>query len=90
MTSFSEHFDEQANKLKVQASSRKIYRLKVPRPQYDRIAEGFNLKESYFENYDPATDTVTFKISEVQRLNFLKNYYISQVFLEENIGSYTV
>ena len=90
MTSFSEHFDEQANKLKVQASPRKIYRLKVPRPQYDRIAEGFNLKESYFENYDPATDTVTFKISEVQRLNFLKNYYISQVFLEENIGSYTV
>ena len=90
MTSFSEHFDEQANKLKVQASPRKIYRLQVPRPQYDRIAEGFNLKESYFESYDLDTDTVTFKISEVQRLNFIKNYYISQVFLEENIGSYTV
>jgi hypothetical protein len=87
---FANQLEVQANKLKVQASPRKIYRLQVPRPQYDRIAEGFNLKESYFESYDLDTDTVTFKISEVQRLNFLKNYYISQVFLEENIGSYTV
>ena len=87
---FANQLEVQANKLKVQASPRKIYKLQVPRPQYDRIAEGFNLKESYFESYDLDTDTVTFKISEVQRLNFLKNYYISQMFLSENIESYTI
>ena len=87
---FANQLEVQANKLKVQASPRKIYKLQVPRPQYDRIAEGFNLKESYFESYDLDTDTIIFKISEVQRLNFLKNYYISQMFLPENIESYTI
>ena len=71
-------------------TTHKTYKLRVPRPQYDRITEGFDLKESYFESYDLDTDTVIFKISEVQRLNFTKNYYISQMFLPENIESYTI
>ena len=71
-------------------TTHKTYKLRVPRPQYDRITEGFDLKESYFESYDLDTDTVIFKISEVQGLNFTKNYYISQMFLPENIESYTI
>ena len=66
------------------------YTLKIPRPQYDRISDAFNLRETYFESFDIDSDTITFKINETQRLNFIKNYYITQMFLEENIGKYIV
>ena len=68
----------------------KTYTLKIPRPQYDRISDAFNLRETYFQHFDIDEDTITFKINETQRLMFIKNYYISQMFLEENIGKYAV
>ena len=68
----------------------KTYTLKIPRPQYDRISDAFNLRETYFQHFDIDEDTITFKINETQRLNFIKNYYITQMFLEENIGKYIV
>ena len=69
---------------------KKTYTLKIPRPQYDRVCSAFNLRECYFESFDPEEDTVTFKISETQRERWTTNYYVSQMFLPENIGSYTV
>jgi len=68
----------------------KSYTLKVPRTQYDRISEAFKLKETYFESFDPDTDTVTFKINEKQRTRWTSTYYLSEMFLPENIESYTV
>ena len=68
----------------------KTYTLKIPRPQYDRISDAFNLRETYFQHFDVDEDTITFKINETQRLMFIKNYYISQMFLAENIESYTI
>ena len=68
----------------------KTYTLKIPRPQYDRISDAFNLRETYFESFDIDEDTITFKINETQRLHFIKNYYLSQMFLAENIESYTI
>jgi len=71
-------------------TAHKTYTLKVPRPQYDRLSDAFNLKETYFESLDIDEDTITFKINEQQRLNFTKNYYLSQMFLPENIESYMI
>jgi len=71
-------------------TTHKIYRLRVPRPQYNRIAEAFKLKETYFESFDSDEDTVTFKINEKQRARFTSTYYLSEMFLPENIESYTV
>ena len=71
-------------------TTHKTYRLRVPRPQYDRISEAFKLKETYFESFDPDTDTVTFKINEKQRARWTSTYYLSEMFLPENIESYTV
>jgi len=71
-------------------SARKTYTLKVPRPQYDRISEAFKLKETYFVSFDPEEDTVTFKINEKQRATWTDTYYLSEMFLPENIKSYTV
>ena len=71
-------------------TTHKTYTLKVPRPQYDRISEAFKLKETYFESFDPDTDTVTFKINEKQRTRWTNTYYLSEMFLPENIESYTV
>jgi hypothetical protein len=68
----------------------KTYTLKIPRPHYDRISDAFNLRETYFESFDIDEDTITFKINETQRLHFIKNYYLSQMFLAENIESYTI
>jgi hypothetical protein len=71
-------------------TTHKTYTLKVPRPQYDRISEAFKLKETYFESFDPEEDTVTFKINEKQRARWTSTYYLSEMFLPENIGSYTI
>ena len=68
----------------------KTYTLKIPRPQYDRLSDAFNLRETYFDSFDIDQDTITFKINETQRLMFIKNYYISQMVLEENIENYTI
>ena len=68
----------------------KTYTLKIPRPQYDRLSDAFHLRETYFQSFDIDSDTITFKINETQRLMFIKNYYVSQMFLVENIGNYTV
>ena len=68
----------------------KTYTLKIPRPQYDRLSDAFNLKETYFQHFDVDEDTITFTISETQRVTWTKNYYISQMFLPENIESYTI
>ena len=68
----------------------KTYTLKIPRPQYDRLSDAFSLRETYFQYFDVDEDTITFKINETQRLMFIKNYYISQMFLAENIESYTI
>jgi len=69
---------------------RKTYKLKIPRPQYDRIAEAFNFKENYFESFDLDEDSITFKITEQQRLSFTRNYHLSEMFLPENIESHTI
>ena len=29
----------------------KTYTLKIPRPQYDRISDAFNLRETYFQHF---------------------------------------
>tara|TARA_R100000656_G_C3863833_1_gene110564 strand:- start:144 stop:377 length:234 start_codon:yes stop_codon:yes gene_type:complete len=68
----------------------KTYTLKIPRPQYDRLSDAFNLKESYFQHFDVDEDTITFTISETQRVNWTKDYYISQMFLPNNIVKYTI
>ena len=68
----------------------KTYTLKIPRPQYDRLSDAFNLKESYFNHFNVQEDTITFTISETQRVNWTKDYYISQMFLPDNIVKYTI
>ena len=68
----------------------KTYTLKVPRPQYDRLCETFRIKDTYFKDFNFEDDTITFKINETQRLSFIRHYYISEMFLSKNIGSYTV
>jgi len=76
----------------------KNYKLKIPRPQYDRIADAFDTQVIDFEKFDPKADTVTFKVTEKQRLSFSKHarkninhlYYITQMFLPRNIGAYEV
>ena len=69
---------------------KKTYTLKLPRPQYDRVCETFPLTESSFQSFNFEEDAVTFKITDDQREKWTENYYISQMFLPENIGSYTV
>ena len=68
----------------------KTYTLKIPRPQYDRLSDAFKLKESYFQYFDVDEDTITFTISETQRVRWARDYYISQMFLPENIEQYTI
>jgi hypothetical protein len=68
----------------------KTYTLKIPRPQYDRLSDAFNLKESYFQHFDVDEDTITFTISETQRVRWTRDYYISQMFLPENIEKHTI
>ena len=72
-------------------TTHKTYKLRVPRPQYDRITEAFQLrKESYFISFDPETDTIVFKVTEAQRDKWTRNYHLETMFLPENIESYTV
>lgn len=75
----------------------------IPRAQYDRLGDAELIKDdTYFRSYDPKKDSVTFVISEVQRKRFAKYatkrnkekkktghlFWITQMFLEENINGY--
>ena len=81
----------------------KEYTLTIPRPQYDRLQSAEILKvDSYFRQYDPEKDTIKFVVTERQRTSFAKYateenrenkktgslYWITQMFLEENISTY--
>ena len=84
----------------------KEYKLKVKRSQYDRIADAFELEDSYFISYNSSEDTVIFSITESQRKWFSKfakkqdnpdipkkhraTYWITQMFLPRNIKDFIV
>ena len=50
----------------------KIYKLEIPRTQFNRIANAFELEDHYVNGYDADKDTVIFTVSEKQRLWFAK------------------
>lgn len=80
------------------------YKLTIPRAQYDRLADDKYLikDDTYFRKYDPTNDTTTFVVTEEQRARFAQYateanrekkktghlYWITQMFLEENINIY--
>ena len=79
------------------------YTLTIPRPQYDRLGNAEILKDdTFFRKYDPENDTTTFVVTEDQRARFSQYateanrerkktghlYWITQMFLEENINTY--
>ena len=84
----------------------KEYTLEIQRAQYDRIANAFDLDNTYFISYDANDDTVLFSVTEAQRLWFCKfakkqdnqeipkkyraTYWITQMFLPRNIKDYIV
>ena len=74
----------------------KSYKLKIPRPQYDRIADAFDTQVINFEKFDSKADTITFNVTEKQRVAFAKQaknqrlYWITQMFKPRNIGAYEV
>ena len=81
-------------------SAVKTFTLRIPRPQYDRLASAFDsmVDEEHFISFDPVEDTVTFKVPENLRVRFAKyatrptshKYWITQMFLLENIENYVV
>ncbi len=79
------------------------YELNIPRPQYDRLGDSELIKDdTYFRKYHPESDTVDFVVTEEQRARFAQYamesnrekkktghlYWITQMFLEENINTY--
>ena len=82
------------------------YKLEIPRPQFDRIADAFESTVIDVNGYDADRDTVIFTISENQRIKFAKfavkkdnpkiaarwraTYWICQMFLPRNIEKYLV
>ncbi len=84
----------------------KEYTLEIQRAQYDRIANAFDLDNTYFISYDANDDTVLFSVTEAQRLWFCKfakkqdnpeiqkkyraTYWITQMFLPRNIKDFIV
>ena len=48
------------------------YKLEIPRSQFDRIGDAFELEDHYVNGYDADKDTVIFTVSEKQRLWFEK------------------
>jgi hypothetical protein len=79
------------------------YKLNIPRPQYDRLGDSELIKDdTYFRKYHPENDTVDFVVTEEQRARFAQYamesnrekkktghlYWITQMFLEENINTY--
>ena len=74
------------------------YKLEIPRAQFDRIGDAFELEDHYVNGYDANKDTVIFTVSEKQRKAFAKHavkqknhlYWITQIFLPRNIQKYLV
>ena len=50
----------------------KKYKLEIPRAQFDRIGDAFELEDHYVNGYNPKTDTVIFTVTEKQRKYFAK------------------
>ena len=50
----------------------KIYKLEIPRPQFDRIADAFESTVIDVNGFDFEKDTVIFSITENQRKKFEK------------------
>ena len=48
------------------------YKLEIPRPQFDRIGDAFELEDHFVNGYDVDKDTVIFTVSEKQRKHFAK------------------
>ena len=83
-----------------------VYKLEIPRTQFDRIADAFELEDHYVNGYDIEKDTVIFSVTEKQRKSFAKfavkkdnpkvskkmraTYWITQMFLPRNIKQYEV
>ena len=73
----------------------KIYTLRIPRPQYDRLGSAFDLDDTYFDKLLD-DDHVVFHVSENQRKKFSTYaksntthlYWITQMFLPRNITKY--
>ena len=69
------------------------YKLEIPRTQFDRIGNAFELEDHYVNGYDSNKDTVIFTVSEKQRKAFARHakkninhlYWICQMFLQRNI-----
>ena len=84
----------------------KIYKLEIPRTQFNRIANAFELEDHYVNGYDAWKDTVIFSITEKQRLRFEQSalkkdnpeiskklratYWICQMFLSHEIEKYRI
>ena len=74
----------------------KKYKLEIPRAQFDRIGDAFELEDHYVNGYNPKTDTVIFTVTEKQRKYFAipkklrGTYWITQMFLSKNIQNYEV
>ena len=74
------------------------YKLEIPRPQFDRIGDAFELEDHFVNGYDIDKDTVIFTVSEKQRKAFAKHavkqknhlYWITQIFLPREIEKYLV
>ena len=84
----------------------KIYKLEIPRTQFNRLANAFELEDHYVNGYDAWKDTVIFSITEKQRLRFEQSalkkdnpeiskklratYWICQMFLSHEIEKYQI
>ena len=84
----------------------KIYKLEIPRTQFNRIANAFELEDHYVNGYDVYKDTVIFSVTEKQRLRFEQSalkkdnpeiskklratYWICQMFLSHEIEKYQI
>ena len=84
----------------------KIYKLEIPRTQFNRIANAFELEDHYVNGYDAWKDTVIFSVTEKQRLRFEQSalkkdnpeiskklratYWICQMFLSHEIEKYQI
>ena len=47
------------------------YKLEIPRNQFDRIGDAFELEDHFVNGYDIDKDTVIFTVSEKQRKHLL-------------------
>ena len=84
----------------------KIYKLEIPRTQFNRIANAFELEDHYVNGYDVYKDTVIFSVTEKQRLRLEQSalkkdnpkiskklratYWICQMFLSNEIEKYRI